>query len=188
MVGFTQIPYKLDTPYKFDINMRFGIDIGHNCHPDSGAVGIKAENVLNMDVGNRVIDKLEALGHEVVNCKPNKATSIRNSLQQRVNISNKAGVDLFVSIHFNAFNCKAYGTEVFAISQAGRNLAQKVLSEIIELGFFNRGVKDGSHLFVVKNTDAPAILIECAFCDSARDMKLFEAEEMAEAIARGLTK
>ncbi len=167
---------------------KFGIDVGHNCKPDTGAVGIKTEDSLIMDVGNRVIEKLEALGHEVVLCKPAKATSVRHSLGQRVAIANDNDVDYFVSIHFNAFNCKAHGAEVFAISQAGRNLAQKVLSEIIELGFFNRGVKDGSKLFVVKNTSAPAILIECAFCDSARDMKLFDAEKMAEAIARGLTK
>ncbi len=167
--------------------MHFGIDIGHNCHPDGGAVGIKAENALNMDVGNRVIAKLEALGHEVVNCKPNKATSLKNSLQQRVITSNEAGVSLFVSIHFNAFNRSAHGTEVFAISPTGKKYAQKVLSEICELGFFNRGVKDGSNLFVVKNTTAPAILVECCFCDSKRDMDLFDAEKMADAIVRGLT-
>ncbi len=168
--------------------MKFGIDIGHNCTPDTGACGIKNEDLLVMDVGNRVIEKLEALGHEVVNCKPAKAVSVRHSLGYRVATANTNDVDYFVSIHFNAFNCKAHGTEIFAISQAGRNLAQKVLSEIIELGFFNRGVKDGSKLFVVKNTDAPAILIECCFCDSARDMKLFDAEKMADAITRGLTK
>lgn len=168
--------------------MRFGIDIGHNCSPDTGAVGINSEDSLVASVGSRVIKKLKALGHQVIECTPELATSVRHSLAQRVATANSNDVDYFVSIHFNAFNCKAYGTEIFAISQAGRNLAQKVLSEIIELGFFNRGVKDGSKLFVVKNTNAPAILIECAFCDSARDMKLFDAEEMASAIARGLTK
>ncbi len=188
MVGFTQIPYKLDTPYKLDINMKFGIDIGHNCHPDGGAVGIKSENFLNMEVGILVIEKLIAAGHEVINCKPSKAVTVNNSLQQRVNKANSEKVDYFVSIHFNAFNSEAYGTEIFAISQAGRNLAQRVLNEIIELGFFNRGVKDGSKFFVVKNTHAPAILIECCFCDSKRDMNLFDAEKMASAIVRGLTK
>jgi N-acetylmuramoyl-L-alanine amidase len=31
--------------------MKFGIDIGHNSPPDTGAVGIKSEDVLTTDVG-----------------------------------------------------------------------------------------------------------------------------------------
>ena len=39
--------------------MKFGIDIGHNCPPDSGAGGIKSEDKLTMEVGNKVIAKLK---------------------------------------------------------------------------------------------------------------------------------
>lgn len=166
--------------------MKFGIDIGHNCPPDGGAVGIKAENSLTMEVGSLVIGKLVALGHEVVNCKPTSSKTVLDSLQQRVKKSNSQNVDLFASIHFNAFNRKAHGTEVFAISQTGRKFASSVLEEICKLGYFNRGVKNGA-FYVLKNTIAPAILIECCFCDSQRDMDLFDAESMASAIVRGLT-
>ncbi|MBD0389332.1 MAG: peptidoglycan-binding protein, partial [Nostoc sp. C3-bin3] len=51
----------------------------------------------------------------------------------------------------------------------------------------NRGVKSGSHLYVLKNTDMPAILVECCFIDSQKDMNLFEPEAMANAIVKGLT-
>lgn len=168
--------------------MKFGIDIGHNCPPDTGAVGEKSEDSLVMDVGIRLIDKLQKLGHQVVECKPARAVSVRHSLGQRVALANDTDIDYYVSIHFNAFNSKAYGTEVFAISAAGKKLALQVLNEIVELGFFNRGVKDGSKIFVIRNTDAPAILVECCFCDSQRDMELFDTEQMADAIVRGLTK
>jgi N-acetylmuramoyl-L-alanine amidase len=168
--------------------MKFGIDIGHNCPPDGGAVGIKAENALNMEVGKLVISKLEALGHEVVDCTPKLATSVSDSLRQRARKSNAEKVGLYVSIHFNAFNRKAHGAEVFAISPIGKAYSASVLEEICKLGFFNRGVKDGSHLSVIKNTVAPAILIECCFCDSKRDMDLYDAEEMAAAIVRGLVE
>lgn len=166
--------------------MKFGIDIGHNCSPDTGARGIKHECALNMEVGKLVIAKLEALGHEVVNCTPTKAASVTDSLRQRVRRANTEKVGLYVSIHFNAFNKKAFGTEVFAISAIGRAYAACVLEEICKLGFTNRGVKDGSHLLVVRSTAAPAILIECCFCDSKRDMDIYDAEKMAEAIVRGL--
>ncbi|MBE9104168.1 N-acetylmuramoyl-L-alanine amidase [Nostoc cf. edaphicum LEGE 07299] len=167
--------------------MKFGIDSGHNCPPDTGARGIKFEDNLTLDVGNRVIAKLRALGNEVVVCRPSSANTVRDSLSKRCSTANATKVDIFVSIHFNAFNKQANGTEVFATSDTGRKIAKPVLDEIIKLGFFNRGVKSGSHLFVLKNTDMPAILIECCFLDSQKDMNLFNPEAMANAIVKGLT-
>jgi N-acetylmuramoyl-L-alanine amidase len=167
--------------------MKFGIDSGHNCPPDTGARGIKVEDNLTLDVGNRVIAKLRALGNEVVVCKPSSASTVRESLSKRCSTANASRVDTYVSIHFNAFNSQANGTEVFATSENGRKIAKPVLDEIVKLGFFNRGVKSGSHLYVLKNTDMPAILVECCFIDSQKDMNLFNPEAMANAIVKGLT-
>ncbi|MBD2337097.1 N-acetylmuramoyl-L-alanine amidase [Calothrix sp. FACHB-156] len=167
--------------------MKFGIDIGHNCPPDTGARGIKFEDNLTVDVGNRVVSKLKALGHEIVLCKPDRASSVRDSLSRRCDRANSARVDVFVSIHFNAFNGKANGTEVFAGSETSRRIAKPVLDEFLKLGFFNRGIKSGSHLFVLRNTNMPAILIECCFLDSQKDMEIFESEAVANAIVKGLT-
>lgn len=167
--------------------MKYGVDIGHNCPPDTGARGIRFEDNLTLDVGNRVIAKLQALGHEVISCKPDRADSVRESLAQRCNRANAARVEVFVSIHFNAFNGQANGTEVFATSESGRKIAQPVLDELVKLGYFNRGVKSGSHLFVLRNTNMPAILVECCFIDSQKDMNLLNTEALANAIVKGLT-
>jgi N-acetylmuramoyl-L-alanine amidase len=167
--------------------MKYGIDCGHNCPPDSGCFKLKREDSLTMAVGKRVIEGLQLLGHEVVDCTPKKANTLRHSLGQRVAIANSSNVDFFVSIHFNCFNTKVRGSEVFAISSAGWKVAHMVLAEICDLGFIRRGVKDGKHLFVVSNTQMPAILVECCFCDNAEDMELFDADKMAIAIIKGLT-
>jgi N-acetylmuramoyl-L-alanine amidase len=167
--------------------MKFGIDSGHNCSPDTGASGIKFEDNLTLDVGNRVIAKLRALGNEVVVCRPSNANTVRDSLSKRCSTANGSKVDIYVSIHFNCFNAQANGTEVYANSDTGRKIAKPVLDEIVKLGFFNRGVKSGSHLYVLKNTDMPAILVEGCFVDSQKDMNLFEPEAMANAIVKGLT-
>jgi hypothetical protein len=42
------------------------------------------------------------------------------------------------------------------------------------LGFKSRGVKQGDHLFVLKYTQAPAILIELFFIDSKADVELYK--------------
>ena len=170
--------------------MKYGVDCGHNCPPDTGCSGLKQEDSLTLAVGSRVIRGLLALGHEVVDCRPTKVNTVTQSLGQRCLAANKRKVDFFVSIHFNCFDTKAHGSEVFAISNAGKILATSVLENIVRLGFVDRGVKDGSHLYVLRNTDAPAILVECCFCDSKKDMDLFAKfgpDAIANAIVQGLT-
>lgn len=167
--------------------MKYGIDIGHNCYPDLGAKGIEQEDMLTMEVGTKVIAKLRTLGHQVIECKPSRTWSVGSSLRYRCNVANANQVDTFVSIHFNSFNGQAHGAEVYAVSKAGQNIAKRVLECLVELGHHNRGVKDGSHLYVVKHTKMPAILVECCFCDSEKDMALYNAEAQANAIVLGLT-
>lgn len=168
--------------------MKFGIDIGHNCRPDTGAPGLptgKTEDQLTMAVGTKLIKKLKDAGHTVVECKPSSAISETDSLKKRASKANQENVNLFVSIHFNSFNGKARGTEIFALSNTAKAIAGSVLTEITKLGFPNRGIKSNNFL-VLTETNMPAILIECCFCDSAKDMAIFDAEEMAEAIRVGL--
>lgn len=166
----------------------FGIDLGHNCSFDGGATGIdKSENQLIMEVGTKVIAKLKALGHKVVDCRPRSAKSSGHALWQRSYVANVNRVEKFVSIHFNAYNRRAYGTEVLYVSEAGKKIAAPVLAEIVKLGFFNRGLKYRDNLHVLKATNMPAIVIECCFCDSQGDMDLYDAEKMANAIVKGLT-
>ncbi len=166
---------------------KYGIDLGHGCNCDGGAVGIVREENLINDVGKRLITKLMQLGHEVIACRPSNASNTTNSLQQRCDRANNAKVDIFVSLHANAFNGKAHGTEAYAMSPRAEKIARNICREISLLGFFNRGVKSGSHLYVVKNTDMPAVLVELCFIDSPRDVELFDAEHIANAICLGLT-
>ena len=54
-------------------------------------------------------------------------------------------------------------------------------------GFVNRGVKERPELYVIRKTNAPALLVETFFCDSKSDYKLYKemggAKGMAKAIA-----
>ena len=166
--------------------MKYAIDLGHNLRCDGGAVGIRRENDLIMSVGENVIKRLRSAGHQVVECKPTWASSVNDSLNRRVRTANNSRADIGVSIHFNAFSdSRANGTEVFAISDKGKYYANKVVRNIAALGFANRGVKHDRFYFL-RATSMPAILIECCFCTSQRDMNLFNADKMAQAIVAGL--
>lgn len=172
--------------------MKFAIDIGHNSPPDTGAVGIEREDKLNLELGKKIISRLQSLGHEAVNVTPKigDCKTVNESLAQRCLSANLARVDRFVSLHFNAFNGKAYGSEVFYVSKAGLAMAQPVQDELVRLGFRDRGAKFSRYLKVLNGTNAPAILIEVCFCDSERDMNLYKkigTDNIANAITFGLT-
>ncbi|CAL83867.1 N-acetylmuramoyl-L-alanine amidase [Clostridium botulinum] len=167
--------------------MKIGIDCGHTLSgADYGAVGIKAESNLTREVGIRVISKLQALGHKVIKCYKDTCNSLNDSLSYRTNTANNNNVDLYVSIHFNCYNGSAYGTEVFTYGGKELQQARAVLNNICALGYTNRGLKDGSSLYVLKHTKSKAMLIECCFCDNAGDMNRYNAENMANAIVKGL--
>ena len=169
--------------------MLFAIDIGHNCPPaDTGAVGIKKECNLAQEVGLKLISHLVGAGHEIILVTPQTARSVRESLRQRCYLANRANADYYISIHFNAFNGEAHGTENFAISRTGWELAESINDEIASLGFRNRGVKKGDRLFVLRGTKMPAVLVECCFCDSQKDMDLYNGDKMAIAIFTGIQK
>ncbi len=56
------------------------------------------------------------------------------------------------------------------------------------MGFNNRGIKDGSNLYVIRNTKAKAMLIELFFIDSV-DVELYKkvgADIIGKAIAEGI--
>ncbi|ARC84564.1 N-acetylmuramoyl-L-alanine amidase family protein [Clostridium argentinense CDC 2741] len=170
--------------------MKIGIDCGHTLSgADYGAVGVKAESVLTREVGSRVINKLKALGHNVINRTIDNSNSLEESLAYRVNQANNNDVDLFVSIHFNAYNGLAYGTEVFTWGAEQLPEATRVLNNLVGIGYANRGIKDGSNLYVIRNTKAKAMLIELFFIDSI-DVELYKkvgSERLANAIVEGIT-
>lgn len=170
---------------------KFAIDPGHgdvngSLGGDGGAAGYLNEQNCALDIANRVITKLQALGHEAWNVRPSSAYSVTDSLQKRCDSAD--GADYLASIHLNAGGGK--GSEIFAMSSAGNTLASKVLSELVALGFVNRGVKDGSGLYVIRHSNPVAILVEVCFVDSQTDTNLYNqlgAEAIANAIVKGLT-
>ncbi|WP_055665723.1 N-acetylmuramoyl-L-alanine amidase [Desnuesiella massiliensis] len=164
--------------------MKFGVDIGHNVAYDIGAQGIRKEDELTKEVGIKLMERLRNLGHTVVNCTPSSASNLGDSLYKRVLIANQNNIDYFISIHFNSGG--ESGTEIFALSEEGRALGEKILTEIVGLGFYNRGVKDGNRLYVLKNTKAIGILMEIAFVDSKDDMYLYNSDSIVNAIIKGI--
>lgn len=85
---------------------------------------------------------------------------------------------------------KSNGVEAYTWKGKQTTAAVNACKEINKLGYKNRGVKDGSHLYVIKNTTMQAVLIELFFLDNVTDQELFVfngAKAFASAITRSLT-
>lgn len=169
--------------------MKILLDMGHTLSgSDTGAEGCgRREQDCTREIGYKVKAKLEALGHTVVVCSKDSCSSLMDSLSYRANTANNAGGDLYLAIHLNAFNSAAYGTEVYTYGGKKFDKAEAVLDNLEGLGYYNRGIKDGSSLYVIRHTNMSAMLIECCFIDNENDMYKYNAENIASAIVKGIT-
>lgn len=171
--------------------MKINIHAGHN--PDGkvacGAVGLIKESTEARKVKSKLITYLRASGHTVYDCTVDNGTSQSDVLQKIVKKCNEHIVDLDISIHFNAFNGKAKGSEVEVYAKGSKTVkqAEVVLDSLHKLGYSNRGVKGRSDLYYLRNTKNPAMLIEVCFCDNAEDCARYDADKVAKAIYAAIT-
>lgn len=177
--------------------MRINVHAGHN--PDGktacGAIGFIKESTEARNVKNEVISQLRQLGHTVYDCTCENGTSKADVLGKIVRLCNAHEVALDVSIHFNAGagdskgNGKTTGVEAYVYDLGGKaaSYAAGVCDAIADLGYKNRGVKCSKSLYVLKKTNAPAMLIECCFVDDKDDVAKYDYRAMADAIVYGIT-
>ena len=180
-------------------NYKVVLDAGHGGYDAgaSGPTGIEEKNVtlaVTLKVGNILTKN----GVEVVYTRTSDnitwSTNEAKNLQQRCDISNNAKPDYFVSIHANSSMAAAVGIETYYYggNQSGAKLAQTVQTELIkETGKSNRGTKT-ANFYVLKNIDAPAILVETSFISNPGEEKLLASDayqnKLAKAISTGILK
>lgn len=85
----------------------------------------------------------------------------------------------------------AYGTECYTYKGKKLPAAVGICEELHELGFRNRGVKDGTRFYVIRKTKMPAVLVEVCFADSLIDWDRYEkatVNKVAQAITRGILR
>lgn len=171
------------------------IAVGHG-GSDPGAVanGIK-EKDANLVIALACKAELERHGVEV---KASRAKDENDPLTERIKECNAFKPDVALDIHNNAGG--GDGAEVFYHYKGGtsKTLAQNVLDEIVAAGQNSRGIKtklndQGKDYFgFIRETNAPAVIVECAFLDNKKDVQIIDTEAeqkaMGVAIAKGVLK
>ena len=167
------------------------IDAGHGGY-DAGAVnGSRYEKNDNLRMALAVGKRLENCGIRVIYTRTDD-TFI--PLLERSRISNNNNVDLFASFHRNsATNPSANGVETIVYTNASaksRQAATNLQNALTQVGVqSDRGVKTGN-LSVLRETNAPALLLELGFISNDRDNQLFDSrfDAYADTIAASLAQ
>lgn len=168
--------------------MTIGVNCGHTIGGAGyGAVGIIKESNHTRLVGYALMEKLKAAGVNVIDCTIDEAHTQAECLAAAVALANREDLDWFLSIHFNASAAHTgQGVEVYTYEGRQYQDALDVCGNIAALGFRNRGVKNGSGLYVVKRTKAKSMLVEVCFCDNAQDVDTYNSAGGAEAVAQAI--
>lgn len=180
--------------------MRVCIDPGHG-GAETGAINSQVkEKDINLIVATHLKNFLIDCGFEV---KMTREADVDLSLQARCDIANSYYSDLFVSVHHNANDGRTSGHEVIhsVLNGDGQRAAQCVSEEFKVIGqnsdslgvYSKKSNTDPSkdYYYVIKHTNAPAIITEFCYLDSNDYSKIDEDQDKineAIAIAKGICK
>lgn len=169
------------------------ISAGHGgSDPGATANGFK-EKDLNLDIAFACFYELE---RHCVDVKLSRQGDENDPVEEEVKECNAYKPDLAISIHNNAGGGDGAEAWYHHGGGTGKVLAENVLAEIVKIGQNSRGAKtrkgsDGRDYYCfIRETSAPAVIVECAFVDNANDMQIIdtaaEREKMGIAIAKGI--
>lgn len=163
---------------------------GHNNNAvGATGLGLHEENLTN-DLAYRVAQLLS--GCTFI---PQDNGDVNRNLEYLVaemNRLNNGSVaeNVNLSIHFNSFSDpKAKGTECYyAQGYASDSIDAKIANALssnvaYSIPTVDRGSKNNSSLYVIRNTKAVTSLLEVAFITNSSDMKGYDVDKVAHAIA-----
>lgn len=169
------------------------LSAGHGGNdPGAQGNGLK-EKDLNLEIALACSEVLTRHGVSVL---MSRTKDENDPTADEVKESNAYKPDLSISIHNNAGG--GDGVEAFYHYGGGlsKTAATNIVNEIVKIGQNSRGCKikknaaGKDYYQFIRETAAPAVIVECAFIDNANDIKIIdtaaERVAMGTAIAKGI--
>ena len=184
------------------MSIKIYIDQGHT--PSGFNTGAEGngffEQDITYDIGRRLYNLFEGNPDFTVRLsRPTEDTVLgtnnSSSLVARVNEANEWDADLFVSLHTNAAeNPNATGSEALVYGPSAtvaREVGEDILEQLnLTTGLRNRGIVYRPGLYVLKETEMPAVLVEMGFISNPYDAELmvYSPNLFALGIYRGILR
>jgi N-acetylmuramoyl-L-alanine amidase len=167
------------------------IDPGHGGYDKGAQHGMVYEKHLCLDTATRLEAYLKGMGFNTV---MTRRTDKFISLAERVAIADRYKDAIFVSVHYNfTYRESAAGLETFY----GNNNGSATLAQMVQQSMCRRvrGTDRGAKFaryYVIRNTKAPAILVECGFVSNPKERKGMKAawyrDSLAKSVAEGIMR
>ena len=191
--------------------VKIGIDPGHQAEADysreavsptgsatkpkvssgtAGRVTRVPEHVVNLQIGLKLRDALEALGAQVYMTRSTADVNISN--QQRAKMMNALGVDLVLRIHCNGGSSSKNGMEIFvrqtgACKAESAAAAQLILNAMAkQTGAKNLGVKYTDTYTGLNWSTVPIMLMEVGYLTNAREDRLLTSSDYQDKLVAGM--
>lgn len=137
---------------------------------DPGAVANGLyEKTINLNVLLTCKKELERHGVKVV-CS--RTSDENDPVSQEVKEADASGADIAISFHINAGGGDGFEAFYYNSCKEGKKLAQLCEKYTKKLGQNSRGLKNGNHLYFIKKTKLPAVLVESFFIDNKQDKNI----------------
>ena len=171
---------------------KIGLDAGHGLYTagKQTPTGVK-EWTLNDKIADKITAFLKDYEVEVIRTDNNEG-NVDEADEKRRDTYLDADVDVFVSIHHNAFTGTwntATGVEVWVDRNAtseDMKLANCIYPKLVaNTGLCGRGIKKENWTVIYQNK-IPAVLCEGGFMDSSNDYKIITSEAGQTAYARAV--
>lgn len=164
---------------------------------DTGAIGVGGirEKDVNLVTTLAARDCLEEEfeGHNII---MTRTTDVFVTLPEQRKIAHNVNADGFIEVHYNAATPTGHGFETFTLRAPDdrvfpitRVMQRKVHNAVMDyvgpLGLADRGMKQGRYYHMV-GTNAPCLLVECAFLTSTHDYEIVRTKQVQQNIGRAI--
>ena len=172
------------------------IDAGHG----GKAPGAIKQGIMEKDINLAIVQELKALldeNDQNIGIYYTRTEDVNPTFVQRAQLGGKTGANLFISVHSNSTvdgqMSKYSGTEVMYDELKGeeglssKHLAQICLEEATAaMGSKSNGVTHGNNIFIIRNSEVPAALIEVGFMTNQEELSKLTSKDYQKKAAQGI--
>ena len=181
------VPKPIPTPQRRSASGTVVVDAGHG-GSDPGAKSSLGyyEKGVNLSIAQKVASYLENAGIHVIMTR-NSDTFIE--LNERADIANRAGADLFVAIHCDSHPKSSQNGYTLYVAPNASWTSKKTAASIEQAmgstGLSSVGIRSNDFRVLVR-TNCPAVLVECGYLTNSYEAGLLYDSNFQSRIARSI--
>ncbi|MEG0314495.1 MAG: N-acetylmuramoyl-L-alanine amidase [Erysipelotrichaceae bacterium] len=172
------------------------VDAGHGGMDGGARAGDIQEADLNLSIAKYISEGLKGMGAKVTLTRSDNSDLAGNTtgrrkkedMLKRINIINSEPIDLFISVHMNAYsNSGVSGSQIF---YQKNNVESEKLGKLIDENIKKVTnskllIKKGDY-YILNKSKKTGVLIECGFISNAKDKKKLVDDNYRKELAEGI--